>query len=96
MKLTREELLKKIAESEGLSEDIKIMFMEDVADSFENGLSEADLETVKNLEKALEDLDKDYRDLQEKYKARFLSGEEVVEETEETEETEDVIDVKEI
>lgn len=98
MKLKKEELLKKISES-GFEDEIAISLMEDVADSFMDPTPEADLELVKNLEAAIEELDAKYQDLLAKYKARFLAAEEVIEESpdpEEDEDREEVIDVKEI
>lgn len=93
MKLSKEELIKKINDSE-ISDELKIELMEDVTDSF-------DVETVENSvdNSELEDLKAKYEELKEKYKARFLSGDEEKEEKEdETEELkeEEVIDVQEI
>ena len=99
-KLSKEELIAKI-DASSLSEDEKISFMEDIADSFE--IDNTELETVKaELEKALADVE----DIKGKYKARFLSSEEVEEVKEEIKEEEviedpemkeeEVIDVKDI
>ena len=87
MKLSKEELIKKISEYE-IGDEIKIELLEDVSDSFE-------VPEVDNSE--LEDLKIKYEELKEKYKERFLSGseEEKEEEIEELKE-EEVIDVKEI
>ena len=88
MKLSKEELKKKIDEKV-VDEDVKIELLEDVEDSFEtedNG--------------ALAELQSNYDELKEKYKARFLDGEssEDEEEKSEDEELEEVeeIDVTEI
>ena len=90
MKLSKEELIKKISEYE-IGDEIKIELLEDVSDSFE-------VPEVDNSE--LEDLKIKYEELKEKYKERFLSGseEEKEEKEEEIEELkeEEVIDVKEI
>ena len=89
MKLSKEDLLKKISEYE-IGDEIKIELLEDVSDSFE-------MPEVDNSE--LEDLKIKYEELKEKYKERFLSGSEEKEEKEEEIEElkeEEVIDVKEI
>lgn len=101
-KLSREELIRKI-DSLSISDDEKISLMEDISDSMRTE-DVSELESVKaELEKALMDVE----DLKAKYKARFLSGEvmindtaediaeEVIEEVKEEEEPE-VIDVKDI
>lgn len=98
-KLSKEELIAKI-DASSLSEDEKISFMEDITDSFE--IDNTELESVKaELEKALADVE----DIKGKYKARFLSSEEVEEVKEEIKEEEvedpemkeeEVIDVKDI
>ena len=88
-KLSKEDLLTRVNES-GMTDDEKISFMEDITDSF--------------IEPDTTELDKvkaDYEDLKEKYKARFLSSEEVKEIKEEKEEPKEmeekeVIDVKDI
>ncbi len=93
MKLSKEELSAKINDLE-IDEEIKVSLMEDIADSIEG------TETTDNGE--YEELKIKYESLREKYKERFLKGEEVEEEKkdDETEEDElkeeEVIDVKEI
>lgn len=93
MKLSKEELSAKINELE-IDEEIKVSLMEDIADSIEG------TETTDNGE--YEELKIKYESLREKYKERFLKGEEVEEEKkdDETEDDElkeeEVIDVKEI
>ena len=93
MKLSKEELSAKINDLE-IDEEIKVSLMEDIADSIEG------TETSDNGE--LEELNIKYESLREKYKERFLKGEEVEEEKkdDETEDDElkeeEVIDVKEI
>lgn len=90
MKLSKEELIKKINDYE-IGDDIKIELLEDVSDSFE-------APEIDNSE--LEELKIKYEELKEKYKARFLEGEEKDEEKDEDEneglEEEEIIDVKEI
>lgn len=90
-KLTKEELIKKVAEKVADTE-LQIELMEDITDSFEDG----------NV--ALAELQAKFNELQEKYRQRFLSVEEVKEEVieevaeenaEEIQE-EEVIDVQEI
>ena len=88
-KLSKEDLLTRVNES-GMTDDEKISFMEDITDSF--------------IEPDTTELDKvkaDYEDLKEKYKARFLSSEEVKDIKEEKEqpkemEEKEVIDIKDI
>ena len=98
-KLSKEELLNKI-DSLSISDDEKISLMEDISDSMIPEDS-TELDQVKSeLEKALSDVE----DLKAKYKARFLSGEVMVEEKKEEKEEvvdpemkeEEVIDVEDI
>ena len=94
MKLSKEELSAKINDLD-IDEEIKVSLMEDIADSIEGSS-----ETEDNGE--LEELKIKYESLREKYKERFLKGEEIEEEKkdDETEDDElkeeEVIDVKEI
>lgn len=90
-KLTKEELINKVAEKVA-DKELQIELMEDITDSFEDG----------NV--ALAELQTKFDELQEKYRQRFLSVEEVKEEiveevkeepTDEIQE-EEVIDVQEI
>ena len=92
MKLSKEELSAKINDLD-IDEEIKVSLMEDIADSIDG------TETTDNGE--LEELKIKYESLREKYKERFLKGEEIEEvkedETEDEElKEEEVIDVKEI
>lgn len=97
MKRSKDELIQKINEKV-MDEDVKIELMEDVADSFE-----VEKETDSEDTQRIEELEEKYKNLQEKYKQRFLKGEEK-EESEESENKEDVeeyeekeiVDVKEI
>ena len=94
MKLSKEELKKKIADSIE-DNDLAISLLEDIEDSFIEGDGDSE------LEKALESAKAEIEDLKKKYKERFLNGDDKPEETEETEETEEleekeVIDIKEI
>lgn len=94
MKLSKEELSAKINDLD-IDEEIKVSLMEDIADSIEVTDTED-----KNGE--LEELKIKYESLREKYKERFLKGEEVEDEKKEDEtedeelKEEEVIDVKEI
>ena len=94
MKLSKEELSAKINELD-IDEEIKVSLMEDIADSIEGGV-----ETEDNGE--LEELKIKYESLREKYKERFLKGNDETEEKEDEEKEDDelkeeeVIDVKEI
>lgn len=88
-KLSKEDLLTRVNES-GMTDDEKISFMEDITDSF-----------VEPDTSELDKLKAEYEDLKEKYKARFLSSEEVKEVKEEKEEPKEmeekeVIDIKDI
>lgn len=87
-KLTKEELITKVKDSE-MDNEIKISLLEDIADSFEDNTSEWEAK---------------YKDLEEKYIARFTEKtedkaeepkEDESEESEEMEEKE-VIDIQEI
>lgn len=87
-KLTKEEFIKKYNEKLADNNELAVELMEDITDSIESDISE------------LEEMKKKYDDLLNRYKERFMSSEEVVEEVKEeaTEEVdeEEVIDVKEI
>ena len=87
-KLTKEEFIKKYNEKLADNSELAVELMEDITDSIESDISE------------LEDMKKKYDDLLNRYKERFMSADEVVEEVKEeaTEEVdeEEVIDVKEI
>jgi hypothetical protein len=90
MKLSKEELISKINELP-IDDEVKISLLEDVTDS---------MEVTDNSE--TEELRAKYEELKNKYKERFLQGEnETTEETEKEEELteeeeEEVIDIKEI
>lgn len=96
MKLSKEELSAKINELE-IDEEIKVALMEDIADSIEGSTESTD-------GGELEELKIKYEALRDKYKERFLKGNDETEEEKEEKETEDeeelkeeeVIDVKEI
>lgn len=94
MKLSKDELLAKINEKV-MDEDVKIELIEDVTDSFEVDDSNSNEE----YEQRITELEDKYKNLQEKYKERFLNKveeKEDVDEKEDDEEKEEVIDVKEI
>lgn len=92
MKLSKEELIKKINDKV-MDEDVKIELMEDITDSFEeNTTTNEDLQRITELEEK-------YKILQEKYKERFLKGEEKKEDDKEEQEElteEEIVDIKEI
>lgn len=95
MKLSKEELSAKINDLD-IDEEIKVSLMEDIADSIE-----VSSESEDNGE--LEELKIKYESLREKYKERFLKGNDETEEKEDEEKEDDdelkeeeVIDVKEI
>lgn len=86
-KLTKDELIAKINDKLGDNAELAVELMEDITDSFEN----VDLSSY--VEKVV------YDELLQKYKDRFMSTDEVVEEKEEEKEEvidNDVIDVQEI
>lgn len=86
-KLTKEELIAKVNEKLGDNAELAVELMEDITDSFEN----VDLSGY--VEKVL------YDELLQKYKDRFMYGEEVkeiVEEDKEEEVEDKVIDVQDI
>lgn len=94
---SKDELLKAIDELE-ISDDAKIVLMEDITDSLEDIKAEDRSEEIAKLEEEV-------KDLKEKYKARFLSSDEEPKEEEKVEEKEEdidelkeeeIIDVKEI
>ena len=91
MKLSKDELLAKINEKV-MDEDVKIELIEDVTDSFEVDDSNSNEE----YEQRITELEDKYKNLQEKYKERFLNKVEEKEDYEDDEEKEEVIDVKEI
>lgn len=93
MKLSKDELIAKINEKV-MDEDVKIELMEDITDSVETEGS-----TNEEDKQRIEELEIKYKDLQEKYKERFLNSntkedknkEEMIENEEEK-----TIDIKEI
>lgn len=68
-KLEKDALLSKIVEKLSDNEDVAIELMEDITDSFSEDKSSAELEKVKA---ELEAKNKEYDELKEKYKERFL------------------------
>lgn len=94
MKLSKEELKKKIDEVIE-DDDLKISLLEDIEDSVD--VAE---DTEKVDKSAYDELLIKYDELKEKYKKRFLEGEEKEEEKEDEEDEElqeeEVIDIKEI
>lgn len=93
MKLSKDELIAKINEKV-MDEDVKIELMEDITDSVgtEGSTNEEDNQRIEELETK-------YKDLQEKYKERFLNSN-TKEDKEDKEmivnEEEKTIDIKEI
>ena len=86
MKLSKEDLKAKVNELV-TDNDIAIQLLEDIEDSMEVG--EVDTAKIGELQAKLDDL-------QEKYKQRFLKGEDKKEEVDEELEEKEVIDIKEI
>lgn len=96
MKLSKEELKKRIDEVVA-DEDIKISLLEDIEDSMTEVESEGETVTKEEYDKVVSERD----EIKQKYKDRFLSGEETKEVEEEKEEKGleeegEVIDIKEI
>ena len=93
MKLSKDELIAKINEKV-MDEDVKIELMEDITDSVETEGS-----TNEEGKQRIEELETKYKDLQEKYKERFLNSN-TKEDKEDKEmivnEEEKKIDIKEI
>ena len=91
-KLSKDELVQKINEIV-MDEDVKIELMEDVTDSIDvNETNEEDTQRIEELETKL-------KDLQTKYKERFLKGddkEDKKEEKSEELEEKEIVDIKEI
>ena len=96
MKLSKEDLKKKITEVVG-DEEAQISLLEDIEDSF---VEPDEVDTVEKT--TYDELETKYKDLQEKYKQRFLKGddkkdaEEKKDEVDEELEEKEVIDIKEI
>ena len=85
MKKSKEELIQTIVDSVA-DEEVQIALLEDIEDSFVE-------QEVDNT--AIEELQAKYDDLRQRYKDRFLKGEEK-EEKEETEEKEELEEVEEL
>ena len=91
-KLTKEELIAKV-EGTSLSDEDKISFMEDLSDSF----VEPDNSELDKVRAELEEKNKEYDELKDKYKSRFLSSEmEVKQEIEPEMEQKEYVDIKDI
>lgn len=93
MKLSKDELIAKINEKV-MDEDVKIELMEDITDSVETEGS-----TNEEDKQRIEELEIKYKDLQEKYKERFLNSNTKEDKNKEEmidNEEEKTIDIKEI
>lgn len=90
-KVTREELISKINDYEGVSDDIKIELMEDITDSFDDTELNELNEEINRTKEELEDLKK-------KYKERFteVKTEKIKDDVDGIYEDREYIDVKEI
>ena len=92
MKLSKEELLRKVSERV-TDEELSIELMEDISDSMDVEditVDTVELESVKNK---LEDMTFKYNSLQERFKARFFEGPDTPEDNNEEDK---IIDIKEI
>ena len=94
-KLSKEEFIAKIEEK--LPEELKIEFMEDVADSFDG---ENNSEEIASKDAEIEKLKAENEELRAKYKERFLKSDESEEEKSDEDDDElkeeEIIDVEEI
>lgn len=92
MKLSKDELIAKINEKV-MDEDVKIELMEDVTDSIVS-----DSDGNDENKQRIDELESKYKDLQEKYKERFLNSniKEDEEEKIDDEVKEETVDIKEI
>ena len=96
MKLSKDELKRKVSDNIKDNDDLVIELLEDIEDSFVTS-DEPDTTEIDNLKAELEESNSKYKALQEKYKQRFLSKDEKEDEKEDDEEEKDeVIDIKEI
>ena len=94
MKLSKDELKRKISDNIKDNDDLVIELLEDIEDSFVTS-DEPDTAEIDSLKAELEESKANYKALQEKYKQRFLSKDEKNDEDDE-EEKDEVIDIKEI
>lgn len=87
MKKSKEELKQTIVDTV-TDEEVQIALLEDIEDSFDV--------TQETDNTALEELQAKYDDLKQRYKDRFLKGEEKETEEKETEETEEKEELEEV
>lgn len=94
MKISKDELKRRIADLENVNEELKISLLEDIEDSVETDVLD------EKMRQDYEDLKYKYENLINKYKERFLTNtDENIENKEEKEdglEEKEVIDIKEI
>ena len=98
MKLSKDELKRKVSENTKDNDDLVIELLEDIEDSFVTS-DEPDTAEIDSLKAELEESKANYKALQEKYKQRFLSKDEKNDEDEkedDEEEKDEIIDIKEI
>lgn len=93
MKLSKEELLRKVSERVN-DEELSIELMEDISDSMEVTETNTDAIELETVKSKLEDMTYKYTSLQQRFKERFFEGADHSDEEIETENN--VIDVKEI
>ena len=86
MKLSKDELKEKINGLD-VSDEVKITLLEDVEDSFE---------VTKDNSEELQELQTKYNDLQERYKNRFLNGDDGKKEDEGDEKKDDELKEEEV
>lgn len=94
MKLSKEELKKKISEKV-TDEDLSIELLEDIEDSMDV-VNESESEEITKLKSEIESKDVEISDLKKKYKERFLDGGENKSEKENDEKESDGLKEEEI
>lgn len=94
MKLSKEELKKRISDSITDNDDLVISLLEDIEDS----MVEDSNQTIINetLTRENEELKWKLSDLSQRYKERFLKGEEIEYKDEIEDKEDEVVDIKEI
>ena len=82
MKLTKTELKQKISDSIPDNEDLVISLLEDIEDSFPEEVEDNTKELLETKSRELEDVKMELDEIKTKYKERFLTSNEVSEDSE--------------
>lgn len=92
-KLSKDEFIAKINDKLGDNEDLKVEFMEDITDSFNENKTE-----LNDITSKYNEMKSKYDDLQNKYKERFMNPDYTREVKSDYDDLEDkkVIDIREI